>query len=93
MAKGAKLGGQLASVQPIDKEQHHKGGFVHTLTANDGTKAQVYLSRNGAHAGIVFRNEISRGKPKTINSVTTVIEFDKLNFAIILNNEFFSRLV
>lgn len=75
LAKGAKLGGQLASVQPIDKEQHHKGGFVHTLTANDGTKAQVYLSRNGAHAGIVFRNEISRvtsdedttGVKRTIN--------------------------
>ena len=34
---------------------------MHTLTANDGTKAQVYLSKNGAHAGIVFRNQISRG--------------------------------
>ena len=48
-------------MQAITKGAHAKGGFVHTLTANDGTKAQVYLSKNGAHAGIVFRNEISRG--------------------------------
>ena len=60
--KGATLENQSTPVQPISKEGHHKGGFVHMLTANDGTKAQVYLSRNGAHAGIVFRNEISRGE-------------------------------
>ena len=59
--KSAKLESQSTPSQPINKEQHNKGGFVHTLTANDGTKAQVYLSKNGAHAGIVFRNEISRG--------------------------------
>lgn len=47
---------------PQQKGAKGKGGFVHTLTANDGTKAQVYLSKSGAHAGIVFRNEISRGK-------------------------------
>lgn len=57
--KGAK---QSTPVKPINKGTHGKGGFVHTLTANDGTKAQVYLSKSGAHAGIVFRNEISRGK-------------------------------
>lgn len=62
LSKGAKLGNEPTPVQPMNKEQHRKGGFVHTLTANDGTRAQVYLSRNGAHAGIVFRNEISRGK-------------------------------
>lgn len=45
----------------VNKAAHDKGGFVHTMTANDGTKAQVYLSKNGAHAGIVFRNEILRG--------------------------------
>lgn len=58
----AKLENQATPVQPISKGPHGKGGFVHTLTANDGTKAQVYLSKSGAHAGIVFRNEISRGK-------------------------------
>ena len=60
--KGAKLENQSTPVKPINKGTHGKGGFVHTLTANDGTKAQVYLSKSGAHAGIVFRNEISRGK-------------------------------
>lgn len=59
--KSAKLESQTTPIQPDGKEPHRKGGFVHTLTANDGTKAQVYLSKNGAHAGIVFRNEISRG--------------------------------
>ncbi|PFX19615.1 Golgi-associated plant pathogenesis-related protein 1 [Stylophora pistillata] len=63
LSKGAKLGNEPTPVQPMNKEQHRKGGFVHTLTANDGTRAQVYLSRNGAHAGIVFRNEISRVAP------------------------------
>lgn len=58
---GGKLENQLTPMQAITKGAHAKGGFVHTLTANDGTKAQVYLSKNGAHAGIVFRNEISRG--------------------------------
>ena len=58
---GGKLQNQLTPMQAITKGAHAKGGFVHTLTANDGTKAQVYLSKNGAHAGIVFRNEISRG--------------------------------
>lgn len=62
LQKGAKLENQSTPVQPINKGTHGKSGFVHTLTANDGTKAQVYLSKNGAHAGIVFRNEISRGK-------------------------------
>lgn len=59
---GAKLENHSTPIQPINKEAHAKGGYVHTLTANDGTKAQVYLSKNGAHAGIVFRNIISRGK-------------------------------
>ena len=68
--KGAKLGSQSTPVQPISKGSHGKGGFVHTLTANDGTKAQVYLSKSGAHAGIVFRNEISRGKiPKALEEL------------------------
>lgn len=62
LQKGAKLETQSTSGQPNSKGTHGKGGFVHTLTANDGTKAQVYLSKSGAHAGIVFRNEISRGK-------------------------------
>lgn len=62
LQKGAKLENQSTPVQPNNKGVHGKGGFVHTLTANDGTKAQVYLSKSGAHAGIVFRNEISRGK-------------------------------
>ena len=58
-----KSANQSTLNQPItvDKAAHAKGGFVHTMTANDGTKAQVYLSKNGAHAGIVFRNEILRG--------------------------------
>lgn len=58
---GAKLENHATPNQLINKGPHAKGGFVHTLTANDGTKAQVYLSKNGAHAGIVFRNQISRG--------------------------------
>ena len=62
LQKDPKLKNQSTPVQPINKGTHGKGGFVHTLTANDGTKAQVYLSKSGAHAGIVFRNEISRGK-------------------------------
>ena len=62
LQKGTKLENQSTPVQPINKGTHGKGGFVHTLRANDGTKAQVYLSKSGAHAGIVFRNEISRGK-------------------------------
>ena len=62
LQKGAKLENKSTPVQPVNKGTHGKGGFVHTLTANDGTKAQVYLSKSGAHAGIVFRNEISRGK-------------------------------
>ena len=58
-----KTANQPTFNQPIteNKAAHAKGGFVHTMTANDGTKAQVYLSKNGAHAGIVFRNEILRG--------------------------------
>ena len=58
-----KTANQPTLNQPIteNKAAHAKGGFVHTMTANDGTKAQVYLSKNGAHAGIVFRNEILRG--------------------------------
>lgn len=60
--KSAKVENQSTPVQAVSKGPHGKSGFVHTLTANDGTKAQVYLSKNGAHAGIVFRNEISRGK-------------------------------
>jgi len=72
---GAKLENHATPNQPINKGPHAKGGFVHTLTANDGTKAQVYLSKNGAHAGIVFRNQISRvtsaedstGVKRTIN--------------------------
>ncbi|CAH3015643.1 unnamed protein product, partial [Porites evermanni] len=57
-----KTANQPTLNQPItvNKAAHSKGGFVHTMTANDGTKAQVYLSKNGAHAGIVFRNEILR---------------------------------
>ena len=47
---GGKLGNHLTPMQPITKGAHAKGGFVHTMTANDGTKAQVYLSKNGAHA-------------------------------------------
>lgn len=62
LQKGAKLENQSTPNQPSNKGARGKGGFVHTLTANDGSKAQVYLSRSGAHAGIVFRNEISRGK-------------------------------
>jgi len=75
LQKGAKLETQSTSGQPNSKGTHGKGGFVHTLTANDGTKAQVYLSKSGAHAGIVFRNKISRvnededstGVKRTIN--------------------------
>ena len=59
---GAGVGNQSTESDPIKKAAQGKGGFVHTLTANDGSKAQVFLSRNGAHAGIVFRNEILRGK-------------------------------
>lgn len=56
---GAKIDNHTPD-QPITKGARAKGGFVHTLTANDGAKAQVYLSKNGAHAGIVFRNKIFR---------------------------------
>ena len=58
---GAKIDNHKPD-QPITKGARAKGGFVHTLTANDGAKAQVYLSKNGAHAGIVFRNKIFRGR-------------------------------
>ena len=58
---GAKIDSHTSD-QPITKGARAKGGFVHTLTANDGAKAQVYLSKNGAHAGIVFRNKIFRGR-------------------------------
>ena len=61
LQNSAKVGNQSTPIQPTSKGSQSKGGFLHTLTANDGTKAQVYLSKNGAHAGIVFRNEISRG--------------------------------
>lgn len=60
----AKLENNATRNQPMNKGAQARGGFVHTLTANDGSKAQVYLSRNGAHAGIVFRNEISRVLPE-----------------------------
>ena len=58
---GAKINNHTPD-QPMTKGARAKGGFVHTLTANDGAKAQVYLSKNGAHAGIVFRNKIFRGR-------------------------------
>ena len=73
LQKGAKPENQSTPVQPSNKGTHGKGGFVHTLTANDGTKAQVYLSKSGAHAGIVFRNEISRGK-NTLFAVRKALE-------------------
>lgn len=60
---GPKMGNRSRARQPITDRAHAKGGFVHTLTANDGTKAQVYLSKNGGHAGIVFRNKIFRVSP------------------------------
>ena len=63
---GPKMGNRSRASQPITDRAHAKGGFVHTLTANDGTKAQVYLSKNGGHAGIVFRNKIFRGKTVSI---------------------------
>ena len=37
-------------------------GFVHTVQATDGSQAQVYLTKNGEHAGIVFRDQIYHGK-------------------------------
>ena len=79
LQKGAKVENQSTPVQPRNKGAHGKGGFVHTLTANDGTKAQVYLSKSGAHAGIVFRNEISRGKNTQFTVRKALVELRNLS--------------
>ena len=49
-------------------------GFVHTITAADGTKAQVYLSKSGGHAGIVFRDQIFRGKLHIVGTLAAFIQ-------------------
>ena len=42
-------------------EDLSKKGLVRTIQGPDGASAQVFLTKNGAHAGLVFRDQISRG--------------------------------
>jgi hypothetical protein len=51
--------GQIVS-NDIQKDLKNSG-LVRTVKGPDGSTAQVYLTKNGAHAGLVFRDHISRG--------------------------------
>lgn len=51
-------GGKVPSIQKALKNR----GLVRTVKGPDGSSAQVFLTKNGAHAGLVFRDYISRGK-------------------------------
>ncbi|XP_031568818.1 cell wall protein PRY3-like [Actinia tenebrosa] len=51
--------GLMAGDNDIQKDLKSKG-LVRTVKGPDGTNAQVFLTKNGAHAGLVFRDHISR---------------------------------
>lgn len=53
--------GFIAGGNDIQKDLKSKG-LVRTVKGPDGGSAQVFLTKNGAHAGLVFRDYISRGQ-------------------------------